>query len=87
MQATADDKTMSFLIQEVKHGQAVDPMVRFEIDQNKFSLQRGCLLRGIGVYVPEVLRKRVLDELHTTYFGITMTKSLAREFVTTRTFS
>lgn len=77
MQATADDKTMSFLIQGLKHGQAVDPKDRFGIDQNEFSLQRECLLRDIRVYVPEVLRKRVLDELHTTHFGITRTKSLA----------
>uniref|UniRef100_A0A182YRE5 RNA-directed DNA polymerase n=1 Tax=Anopheles stephensi TaxID=30069 RepID=A0A182YRE5_ANOST len=40
----------------------------------------GCLLRGIRVYLPAALRKRVLRELHSAHFGVTCTKSLARGY-------
>lgn len=43
-------------------------------------MQNGCLLRGLRVYVPTELRKRVLDELHTAHFGITRMKALARSY-------
>ncbi|XP_065083732.1 uncharacterized protein K02A2.6-like [Ochlerotatus camptorhynchus] len=80
VQATAGDQTVQKLIQGIKHGQLVEAKDRFGIEQNEFSLQKGCLLRGIRVYVPTVLRKRVLDELHSTHFGTTRTKSLARGY-------
>lgn len=37
-------------------------------------------MRGIRVFVPEKLRKLVLDELHATHFGTTRMKSLARAY-------
>ncbi|XP_065094201.1 uncharacterized protein K02A2.6-like [Ochlerotatus camptorhynchus] len=79
-QATAGDQTVQKLIQGIKHGQLVEAKDRFGIEQNELSIQNGCLLRGIRVYVPTVLRKRVLDELHSTHFGTTRTKSLARGY-------
>ncbi|XP_062709500.1 uncharacterized protein K02A2.6-like [Aedes albopictus] len=69
-QATAEDSSVKKLIQGV----------RFGIDQSEFAMQKGCLLRGIRVYVPPSLRKRVLAELHSTHFGATRTKSLARGY-------
>lgn len=71
---------MSMLIQGLKHGQNVDGKHRFGIDQSEFSFQKGCLLRGIRVYIPAVFRKRVLAELHSTHFGTSRTKSLARGY-------
>ncbi|XP_055613887.1 uncharacterized protein K02A2.6-like [Uranotaenia lowii] len=79
-QATADDKSVSTLIQGLKYGKIVDAKDRFGVDQTEFSLQKGCLLRGIRVYIPDVLRQRVLQELHSTHFGVTRTKSLARGY-------
>lgn len=37
-------------------------------------------MRGIRVYIPVELRKRVLDELHTAHFGMTKMKALARGY-------
>nr|XP_029719795.1 uncharacterized protein LOC115261997 [Aedes albopictus] len=51
-QATAEDRSVRNLIQGIKHGQPVDPKDRFGVEQTEFSLQKGCLLRGIRVYVP-----------------------------------
>nr|XP_029724092.1 uncharacterized protein K02A2.6-like [Aedes albopictus] len=79
-QATAEDRSVRNLIQGIKHGQPVDPKDRFGVEQTEFSLQKGCLLRGIRVYVPPALRRKVLDELHSTHFGTTRTKSLARGY-------
>ncbi|XP_062538906.1 uncharacterized protein K02A2.6-like [Armigeres subalbatus] len=79
-QATAEDKTVRNIIQGFKYGQPVDGKERFGVDQTEFSLQKSCLLRGIRVYVPPVLRRRVLEELHCTHSGTTRTKSLARAY-------
>nr|XP_029717335.1 uncharacterized protein K02A2.6-like [Aedes albopictus] len=79
-QATAEDRTVRNLIQGIKHGQPVDPKDRLGVEQTEFSLQKGCLLRGIRVYVPPALRRKVLNELHSTHFGTTRTKSLARGY-------
>lgn len=79
-QATSEDKAVKKLMQGLRHGQAVDGKDRFGIEQSEFAIQNGCLLRGIRVYVPRTLRERVLKELHSTHFGMTRTKSLARGF-------
>ncbi|XP_058840923.1 uncharacterized protein K02A2.6-like [Topomyia yanbarensis] len=79
-QATAEDQTVRVLVQGIKYRQDVDSKDRFGVEQTEFSLQKGCLLRGIRVYAPQVFRKRVLEELHSTHFGITCTKSLARGY-------
>ncbi|XP_058840747.1 uncharacterized protein K02A2.6-like [Topomyia yanbarensis] len=79
-QATAEDQTVRVLVQGIKYGKVFDSKDRFGVEQTEFSLQKGCLLRGIRVYVPQVLRKRVLEELDSTHFGITRTKSLARGY-------
>lgn len=79
-QATAEDQTVRNLIQGIKYGKQVEGRYRFGVEQHEFSLQKGCLLRGIRVYVPLTLRKRILEELHSTHFGITRTKSLARGY-------
>ncbi|XP_055549081.1 uncharacterized protein LOC129732308 [Wyeomyia smithii] len=77
-QATSEDKNIQTLLQGLRYGQAVDGKDRFGIDQTEFTIQNGCLLRGIRVYVPVKFRERVLAELHSTHFGLTRTKSLAR---------
>nr|XP_029723943.1 uncharacterized protein K02A2.6-like [Aedes albopictus] len=79
-QATSEDRIVRNLMQGLRHGQAVEGKDRFGIDQSEFSIQNGCLLRGIRVYVPSPLRERVMKELHSTHFGVTRTKSLARGF-------
>lgn len=55
-QATAEDPVVQKLIQGIKHDQLVKAKDRFGVKQNVFFLQKGCLLRGIRVYVPVALQ-------------------------------
>lgn len=71
---------MKNLIHALKSGRECNGIDRFGINQTEFSLQRDCLMRGIRVYIPVELRKRVLDELHTAHFGMTKMKALARGY-------
>ncbi|KAK9720234.1 Integrase zinc binding domain [Popillia japonica] len=68
------------LIQALKNGRTVEAKFRFEIEQHEFALQGNCLMRGIRVYIPKQLRTKILEELHSTHFGITRMKSLARGY-------
>lgn len=78
--ATIKDENVKQLIDGLHFGKTVRREHRFNIDQSEFTVQKGCLLRGLRVYVPAELRKQVLDELHTAHFGITRMKSLARSY-------
>ncbi|XP_053686469.1 uncharacterized protein K02A2.6-like [Sabethes cyaneus] len=75
-----NDSTVRNLLQGLKVGRVVDGRDRFGVDQAEFSIQQGCILKGIRVYIPPKLRKRVLDELHTGHFGVSRMKSLARSY-------
>ena len=77
---TIKDSAVKLLIQGLTNGRSVDPKNRFGIDQNEFTLQQHCLMKGIRVYIPPSLRKRVLAELHIAHFGISRMKSLARGY-------
>lgn len=77
---TTKDQKLKSLLQGLRTGREVAPSDRFNINQNEFALQEDCLMRGSRVYIPEPLRKRVLDELHSTHFGVVRMKSLARSY-------
>ncbi|XP_055614964.1 uncharacterized protein K02A2.6-like [Toxorhynchites rutilus septentrionalis] len=79
--ATATDPDVKVLMQGLRNGKSVGPKDRFGIDQAEFTIQKGCIMRGIRVYIPPSLRNKVLIELHSTHFGITRLKSLARGYV------
>ncbi|XP_053698840.1 uncharacterized protein K02A2.6-like [Sabethes cyaneus] len=79
--ATASDSTVKILVQGLRNGKSVEPRDRFGVDQMEFTLQKGCIMRGIRVYIPPSLRNKVLAELHSTHFGITRLKVLARGYV------
>lgn len=64
----------------LRYGRVCNPRDRFGIEQTEFSLQGDCLLRGIRVYIPIELRKKVLMELHTGHFGNSKMKALARAY-------
>lgn len=51
------------------------------LQDTTLSLSSGVIFRCNCVFIPPTLRKRVLDELHSTHIGITRMKSLARRFV------
>nr|XP_029711580.1 uncharacterized protein LOC115256768 [Aedes albopictus] len=78
--ATAADHTVKALLEGLRTERSIEPGHRFGVDQSEFTVQKGCILRGIRVYVPSSLRNRVLSELHSTHFGMTRLKSLARGY-------
>lgn len=78
--ATAADSSVKVLFQGLKNGKTVEGKDRFGIDQSEVSSQQGCIMRNIRVYVPPELRPKVLNELHSTHFGSTRLKSLARGY-------
>lgn len=49
--------------------------------QLELSSQRGCLLWGCRVVIPEMARQYILKTLHDSHQGISRTKSLARSYL------
>lgn len=53
----------------------------FEKFKDQLHVEKGCIMRGLRVVVPEALQTQILEELHRGHFGIVKTKSLARNYV------
>lgn len=49
--------------------------------RDELIVEKGCILWGNRVLVPEKLRKEVLEELHVSHFGIVKMKMIARSYV------
>eukprot|EP00733_Pompholyxophrys_punicea_P000294 Pompholyxophrys_punicea_v1_NODE_69_length_3835_cov_3.436772.p1 type:complete len:299 gc:universal NODE_69_length_3835_cov_3.436772:654-1550(+) len=47
----------------------------------ELSVEEGCVLWNSRVIIPEIFRRKVLDELHSGHFGVSKMKSLARMIV------
>lgn len=77
---TKIDPEIQKLVECLKYGRNCESKDRFGVKQSEFTLQKGCVLRGIRVYIPKVLRERVLSELHTGHFGLCKMKMLARSY-------
>jgi len=84
-QATRVDPVLSRVYSFVINGwpQAVtDPDIRpYKERQDQLTVEQGCVLWGMRVIVPEVLRTKVLDEIHETHPGMSRMKAIARSFV------
>ncbi|XP_058827472.1 uncharacterized protein K02A2.6-like [Topomyia yanbarensis] len=78
--ATLADQNVKELVCGLRCGRIVEAKFRFSVRQEEFSLQKDCIMRGLRVYIPPSLRKKVLDELHSTHFGVSRIKSLARAY-------
>lgn len=77
---TKSDKLLQPLLSALETGKLIDSHLRFHINQDEFSLQSGCIMRGIRVVIPTTLQYQVLQELHLAHFGISKMKSLARSY-------
>jgi hypothetical protein len=77
---TMMDTSVKKLFKGLEKGTIVDKKYRFNINQEEFTLQQGCLMRNSRVYIPETLRDKILIELHSAHFGISRMKSLARTY-------
>lgn len=80
-QATAADTEIAALLSALKTGRHCDSKHRHNIPQTEFNLQNGAIVRGIRAYIPGPLRQRILEELHTSHFGMSRMKALARAYV------
>ena len=49
--------------------------------KDELTVERGCILWGIRVVVPDKLRKDVLELLHVTHQGVVAVKAVARSYV------
>jgi len=49
--------------------------------RNEISVHQGCLVWGLRVVVPKVLKERILKELHEGHQGVVKMKALARSYV------
>lgn len=78
--ATEQDNSLSKLLSGLRTGETISKEFCFNIKQEEFSLQSGCIMRGQRVVVPISLRKEVLSELHTAHFGVVKMKALARSY-------
>lgn len=69
-----------------------DPMLREILDKlrrgdtlhgqdGNYSIQSGCVMRGLRVYIPSIFRPAILQELHAGHLGIVKVKALARGLV------
>lgn len=79
-EATKKDAEVRRLMDSLRFGRKCESVDSFRIDPTEFSLQQGCLLRGIRVYVPKPLRAKVIHELHSGHFGVSKMKSLTRAY-------
>lgn len=83
--ATSKDSILSRVILYVQNGwqnKCNDEQIRpFYNKRNELYIERGCIMWGYRLVIPEKLRKQVLSQLHISHMGIVKTKSLARSYV------
>ncbi|KAJ0170406.1 hypothetical protein K1T71_013777 [Dendrolimus kikuchii] len=79
---TARDPTLKKVSDFVLKGwprKISDPTLKpFHLCKNEIALENGVLMRGYKVIIPHALRKKVLEELHSSHFGVVKMKSEAR---------
>ncbi|XP_011688809.1 PREDICTED: uncharacterized protein K02A2.6-like [Wasmannia auropunctata] len=80
------DKTLSRVIRYVRNGwPKADELSGEERNlyakREELSVDKGCVLWGYRVVVPEKFRGSVLRELHASHFGIVKIKMIARSYV------
>nr|CAH7743181.1 unnamed protein product [Callosobruchus chinensis] len=78
--ATKADSSLGVLLDALQSGKRVDKEFTFNMDQDEFTLQSGCIMRGQRVVIPHSERKKVLEELHCSHLGIVKMKNLARSY-------
>ncbi len=81
--ATLHDPVLSRVVHFVVNGWPsvceLSPELKvYHKNKDEYTLEDGCILRGIRVVIPAKLQARVLGELHASHPGIVRMKSLAR---------
>ncbi|XP_054287952.1 uncharacterized protein K02A2.6-like [Macrosteles quadrilineatus] len=76
---TQSDPDLRDIYQSLIRGEPIHhPM---SSNEQEWSIQLGCLLKGNRVVIPKQLRARILKELHEAHVGIVRMKGLARSYV------
>ena len=81
--ATREDPCLSKVLSLVRNGwssnndEFASPYFKF---RDELSIEFGCVLRGSRVVIPALLRESLLRELHSSHFGISRMKAVARSF-------
>lgn len=80
--ATSKDSVLQTVIKYMQNGwprkiicQSILPYFNCKAD---LEVDDGCLFRGLRIVVPEVYKRRMLEELHSSHLGIVKTKCNAR---------
>ena len=85
--AIKEDKILSQVYQLIQKGW---PENKLEVDkalqpyfsrQLQLTVQNGCILNGLQVIIPQILKKDVLAELHKAHIMLVKMKSVARMYV------
>lgn len=72
---TLRDPELRELLDKLRRGESIPGQ------DGNYSLQSGCILRGLRVYIPHAFRPAILEELHAGHLGIVKVKALARSLV------
>lgn len=72
---TLRDPELRELLDKLRRGESISG------HDGAYSIQSGCILRGLRVYIPHAFRPAILEELHAGHMGIVKVKALARGFV------
>ncbi|XP_041989082.1 uncharacterized protein K02A2.6-like [Aricia agestis] len=75
---TRNDEELNTLREALQNGRSLRAI---GFNDNEFTLQDDCILKGTRVVIPQNLREQVLDELHAGHSGIVKMKALARSHV------
>lgn len=81
---TSKDKILGKIIEFVKYGwpkKVRAEYKQFSCFKSNLSYEKGCLMLGYRVVVPNSLQTRILKELHSTHQGIVKMKSVTRPYV------
>ncbi|XP_061721065.1 uncharacterized protein K02A2.6-like [Cydia pomonella] len=83
--STARDRIVSRVITYAQSGWPAscpdEEMEPYFIRRNELYVDRGCLMWGYRMTIPNALREKILKQLHTSHMGIVKMKSQARSYV------
>jgi len=75
---TSKDADLSKIVKALEKG---TDLKKLGLQNHEFTLSHGILLRKDRVVIPEALRVRILEELHSGHIGIVKMKGLGRNYV------
>ncbi|XP_053681613.1 uncharacterized protein K02A2.6-like [Sabethes cyaneus] len=85
---TAADDNLQEVVKFINNGwpsrnmKNADPQIQqFYLRRDAFSIVDGCIMYGERVVIPQVFRKRVLQQLHKGHPGVERMRSIARQYV------